>query len=90
MMKNIVKKNILLFTVILFLSLFSIFVYFKPNTVFDKDGSPLNFGLGYTKKNHITNMVNCNNYFYYFLFIYFILCKFKQICFIILLYYFIV
>jgi hypothetical protein len=50
MMKNIVKKNILLFTVILFLSLFSIFVYFKPNTVFDKDGSPLNFGLGYTKK----------------------------------------
>tara|TARA_A100001015_G_scaffold306652_1_gene401292 strand:+ start:4304 stop:4546 length:243 start_codon:yes stop_codon:yes gene_type:complete len=49
-MKNIVKKNILLFTVILFLSLFSIFVYFKPNTVFDKDGSPLNFGLGYTKK----------------------------------------
>jgi quinol-cytochrome oxidoreductase complex cytochrome b subunit len=50
MMKNIVKKNILLFTVILFLSLFSFFVYFKPNTVFDKDGSPLNFGLGYTKK----------------------------------------
>ena len=50
MMKNIVKKNILLFTLILFLSLFSIFVYFKPNTVFDKDGSPLNFGLGYTKK----------------------------------------
>lgn len=50
MMRNIVKKNILLFTVILFLSLFSIFVYLKPNTVFDKDGSPLNFGLGYTKK----------------------------------------
>lgn len=49
-MRNIVKKNIILSTVILFLSLFAIFIYLKPNTVFDKDGSPLKFGLGYTKK----------------------------------------
>lgn len=49
-MKEIIKNNILLFTVILFLICFSIIVYLKPNTIFNKDGRPLEFGIGYTKK----------------------------------------
>ena len=50
MIKNIIKSNVLLFTVICYLILFAFIVYFKPKTIFNNDGTPLNFGLGYTKK----------------------------------------
>lgn len=50
MIKKTIKSNILLFTVICYLFLFALIVYFKPNTIFNSDGTPLNFGLGYTKK----------------------------------------
>jgi len=50
MIKKTIKSNILLFTVICYLSLFACIVYLKPKTIFDNDGTPLHFGLGYTKK----------------------------------------
>ena len=50
MIKNIIKSNILLFTVICYLFLFALMMYLKPKTIFNNDGTPLNFGVGYTKK----------------------------------------
>ena len=49
-MKEIIKNNILLFIFFLFLICFSIIVFLKPKTIFNKDGRPLEFGIGYTKK----------------------------------------
>ncbi len=50
MIKNFIKSNILLASVILYLFIFLIIIILKPKIIFDNEGIPLNFGIGYTKK----------------------------------------
>ena len=53
MFKQFVKNNIILVSIVLFLSLFSVFVIMKPLFLFNKDGSIKQFGLGYSNKSVI-------------------------------------
>lgn len=48
MYKSFVRKNNISATIIIFLILFIIFVYIKPNFLFNKKGAIRNFGLGKT------------------------------------------
>jgi len=48
-MYSFVKRNIVGVSIILFVAIFSIFIYFKPSFLYDKDGVPRQFGIG--KKN---------------------------------------
>jgi quinol-cytochrome oxidoreductase complex cytochrome b subunit len=50
MNKIIVKNNINLFSISLFLILFIIFQYFKPGFLYNNDGSLRQFGLGRKKE----------------------------------------
>lgn len=50
MVKLFIRNHVILVTIILFLSLFSLLVIMKPKFMFNKDGTIKNFGLGYTKK----------------------------------------
>ena len=50
MVKLFIRNHVILVTMILFLSLFSLLVIMKPKFMFNKDGTIKNFGLGYTKK----------------------------------------
>lgn len=50
MIKNIVKDNILVFSILLFLIFFGIITYIKPSIFFNNDGSIRNFGLNNNKK----------------------------------------
>lgn len=49
-MKQFIKSNIVLTSIIIFLFLFMIIVITKPKIIYNKDGTFRNFGIGYTKK----------------------------------------
>jgi hypothetical protein len=44
------KKNITLFSILLFLILFSLLNYFKPSFLYNNNGSLRQFGIGNSKK----------------------------------------
>ena len=48
MYKSFIRKNNISTAIILFLLLFIIFIYIKPNFLFNKKGALRNFGLGKT------------------------------------------
>ena len=50
MLRNFVINNITLVSIIIFLSLYFLVIYFKPKLLFNNDNSIRNFGLGYKKK----------------------------------------
>tara|TARA_B100000989_G_scaffold296911_2_gene281208 strand:- start:1387 stop:1632 length:246 start_codon:yes stop_codon:yes gene_type:complete len=50
MLRQFIQNNINLTTIVLFLFFFIIFIVSKPQFVFDKNGRPREFGLGYKNK----------------------------------------
>jgi hypothetical protein len=44
--REFIKKNINKFSILLYIFLFSLFVWFKPNFLYNKDGSLREFGIG--------------------------------------------
>jgi hypothetical protein len=44
--REFIKKNINKFSIVLYILLFSLFVWFKPNFLYNKDGSLRQFGIG--------------------------------------------
>jgi len=50
MIKNIIRRNVTLFSIFLFLFFYILIVAYKPNFVYNKDGSLRTFGVGYSKK----------------------------------------
>ena len=50
MLRQFINKNINLTTIILFLIFFIILIITKPGFIFDKNGRPREFGLGYKNK----------------------------------------
>ncbi len=47
---NFFKKNINLMAITIFLIIISIIVLNKPRFIYDKDGIPMQFGIGYRNK----------------------------------------
>ncbi len=45
-----IRRHINSFSILLFISLFSMIVYTKPSIIFKKDGSVRQFGVGYKNK----------------------------------------
>tara|TARA_Y100000748_G_C15458012_1_gene473711 strand:+ start:1190 stop:1435 length:246 start_codon:yes stop_codon:yes gene_type:complete len=50
MFSTFVKNNIPLVSIIIFVIFFIIIIFTKPSLVFDKNGKPREFGLGYKNK----------------------------------------
>jgi len=50
MLRQFVVTNINLVSIIVFLILFAIILLIKPNIMFDKNGKPREFGIGYKNK----------------------------------------
>ena len=50
MFRNLVRKNIILFSILLFLFFYILIVAYKPNFIYNKDGSLRTFGVGFSKK----------------------------------------
>ena len=50
MIKNYVKQNITLVSIILFLFIFGLIQMMKPSCFYNKDGSIREFGIGYKNK----------------------------------------
>tara|TARA_X000000368_G_scaffold154033_1_gene121395 strand:- start:5319 stop:5564 length:246 start_codon:yes stop_codon:yes gene_type:complete len=50
MFSTFVKNNISLVSIIIFVTLFIIVIFTKPSLIFDKNGKPREFGLGYKNK----------------------------------------
>lgn len=50
MLKLFIRNHVILATIILFLSLFSLIVITKPKFMFNRDGTLKEFGLGYTRR----------------------------------------
>lgn len=50
MLRQFVVTNINLVSIIVFLLLFAIIMVTKPNIIFDKNGKPREFGIGYKNK----------------------------------------
>jgi hypothetical protein len=50
MLRQFVTTNINLVSIIVFLLLFAIILLIKPNIMFDKNGKPREFGIGYKNK----------------------------------------
>jgi hypothetical protein len=50
MLRQFVTRNINLVSIIVFLILFAIILLIKPNIMFDKNGKPREFGIGYKNK----------------------------------------
>ena len=50
MLKQFLLKNINLVSIIIFLLLFLVLITVKPGFIFDKNGKPREFGLGYKNK----------------------------------------
>jgi len=46
MYKQFIKNNLILSAIIIFILIFSIFAFIKPNFLFTKDGAIRHFGLG--------------------------------------------
>ena len=45
-----IRRNINLFSIAIFLVLFALLNYIKPNFLYNEDGSLRNFGVGYKRK----------------------------------------
>lgn len=50
MFRNLVHKNITLFSILLFLVFYIVIVAYKPNFIYNKDGSLRTFGVGFSRK----------------------------------------
>jgi hypothetical protein len=50
MYKNYIKENITFVSIVLFIVLFGIIQLIKPAFLYNKDGSPREFGIGYRNK----------------------------------------
>ena len=50
MIKLFIRNHVILATIEVFFSLFSLLVITKPKFIFNRDGTLKEFGLGYTKK----------------------------------------
>lgn len=50
MFKNIIKKNVTLVSIIIFMSIFSFTQFFKPTFLYNTDNSMREFGIGYKNK----------------------------------------
>jgi hypothetical protein len=50
MYKKYVKENITFVSIIIFIFIFGIIQYIKPSFLYNKDGSPRDFGIGYKNK----------------------------------------
>lgn len=50
MIRQFIIKNINLVSIIFFVALFLLVLMFKPGFVFDKNGKPREFGIGYKNK----------------------------------------
>ena len=50
MLRKFIQNNINLTTIVLFLVFFIILIITKPGFIFDKNGRPREFGLGYKNK----------------------------------------
>jgi len=50
MFRNLIRANITLFSILLFLIFYILIVAYKPNFIYNKDGSLRTFGVGFSKK----------------------------------------
>ena len=50
MLRQFIINNIMLVSLVLFLILFAIILTYKPGLMFDKNGKPREFGIGYKNK----------------------------------------
>ena len=50
MYQNIIKNNKIIFSIFLFIFLYSLVLISKPPLIFDKNGSFRHFGIGYDKR----------------------------------------
>jgi hypothetical protein len=50
MLKQFVIKNINLVSIVIFLIMFALIMYIKPSIIFDTNGRPREFGIGYKNK----------------------------------------
>jgi hypothetical protein len=50
MYKNYIKENITFVSIVIFIVLFGIIQLIKPAFLYNKDGSPRDFGIGYKNK----------------------------------------
>jgi hypothetical protein len=50
MLKQFVIKNINLVSIVIFLILFVLIMFIKPTIIFDSNGRPREFGIGYKNK----------------------------------------
>ena len=50
MNRNVIRRNITSFSIIIFIILYTIVLLFKPAFIFKKDGNLRNFGIGFRDK----------------------------------------
>ncbi len=50
MLINLVRRNVTMFSILLFLFFYIIIVSYQPNFIYNKDGSLRSFGLGFSRK----------------------------------------
>ena len=50
MNRNVIRRNITSFSIIIFIILYTIVLLFKPAFIFKKDGNLRNFGIGFRYK----------------------------------------
>jgi len=50
MLRQFIIKNINLVSIVIFLLLFALIMFIKPAIIFDKNGRPRDFGIGYKNK----------------------------------------
>ena len=61
MNRNVIRRNITSFSIIIFIILYTIVLLFKPAFIFKKDGNLRNFGIGFRDKTVIPAYVT--NYY---------------------------
>ncbi len=47
---NLVRRNVTMFSILLFLFFYILIIAYKPNFIYNKDGTLRTFGLGFSKK----------------------------------------
>ncbi len=50
MLINLVRRNVTMFSILLFLFFYIIIISYQPNFIYNKDGSLRTFGIGFSKK----------------------------------------
>ncbi len=50
MLRQYIINNINLVSIVIFLLLFALIIFIKPTIIFDKNGRPREFGIGYKNK----------------------------------------